>query len=115
MHATNDMGGAARFGPDVEWVNDIDYRFDESRKQQFFDGIRRFLPDLEVEKLAPAYTGIRPKLTGPGEAPRDFAIEGPETHGIDGLVNLFGIESPGLTACLAIGDHVVGLATADST
>ena len=106
VHATNDMGGAARFGPDVEWVDDIDYSFDESRKQQFVDAIRRFFPDLDTEKLAPAYTGIRPKLTGPGETPRDFAIEGPEIHGIDGLVNLFGIESPGLTACLSIGEYV---------
>ena len=106
VHATNDMGGAARFGPDVEWVDDIDYRFDESRKPKFENAIRQYFPDLDVDKLAPAYTGIRPKLTGPGEAPRDFSIEGSETHGVTGLVNLFGIESPGLTACLAIGEYV---------
>jgi L-2-hydroxyglutarate oxidase LhgO len=100
------MGGAARFGPDAEWIEDIDYRFDDSRFDQFVDSIRQYFPSVEVDKLAPAYTGIRPKLTGPGEAPRDFAIEGAEVHGIEGLVNLFGIESPGLTACLAIGEHV---------
>jgi L-2-hydroxyglutarate oxidase LhgO len=106
IHATNDMGGAARFGPDVEWVDEINYDFDESRRQEFADAIRQYFPGLDIERLTPGYTGIRPKLTGPGEKPGDFAIEGPETHGIDGLVNLFGIESPGLTACLAIGDYV---------
>ena len=107
VHATNDMGGAARFGPDVEWVEEIDYGFDESRLERFADSIRQYFPDLDVAKLAPACTGIRPKLNGLGEAPKDFAIEGAETHGMAGLVNLFGIESPGLTASLAIGDHVV--------
>ena len=106
IHATNDMGGMARFGPDVDWVEKIDYGFDESRLERFAESIRQYFPDLDVSKLAPAYTGIRPKLTGPGEAPRDFAIESAETHGIAGLVNLFGIESPGLTACLAIGEYV---------
>jgi L-2-hydroxyglutarate oxidase LhgO len=106
VHATNDMAGAARFGPDVDWVEEIDYRFDESRRDRFAESIRQYFPDLDVDRLAPAYTGIRPKLTGPGEAPRDFLIQGDEIHGIDGLVNLFGIESPGLTACLAIGEHV---------
>ena len=106
IHATNDMGGMARFGPDVDWVEKIDYGFDESRLECFAESIRQYFPDLDVSKLAPAYTGIRPKLTGPGEAPRDFAIEGAETHGVGGLVNLFGIESPGLTACLAIGEYV---------
>ena len=106
VHATNDMGGAARFGPDVEWVEEIDYGFDESRLERFAESIRQYFPDLDVGKLAPAYTGIRPKLTDPGETPRDFAIEGAEIHGVAGLVNLFGIESPGLTACLAIGEHV---------
>jgi L-2-hydroxyglutarate oxidase LhgO len=108
VHATNDMGGAARFGPDVEWVEEIDYRFDESRLERFVGSIRQYFPDLDVTKLAPAYTGIRPKLTGPGDAPRDFSIKGPDSHGVPGLVNLFGIESPGLTACLAIGEYVAG-------
>ena len=106
VHATNDMGGAARFGPDVEWIDDVDYGFDENRKLKFADAIRQYFPGLDIERLTPGYTGIRPKLTGPGEPPRDFAIEGPETHGVEGLVNLFGIESPGLTACLAIGAYV---------
>jgi L-2-hydroxyglutarate oxidase LhgO len=108
VHATNDMGGAARFGPDVEWIDTIDYAFDESRLDQFADSIRQYFPDLDVDKLAPGYTGIRPKLSGPGETPRDFLIQGAEAHGIDGLINLFGIESPGLTACLAIGECVSG-------
>ena len=106
VHATNDLGGAARFGPDADWVEEIDYGFDESRLDRFADSIRQYFPGLDVDRLAPAYTGIRPKLTGPGEVPRDFAIEGSETHGVEGLVNLFGIESPGLTAALAIGEHV---------
>ena len=106
VHATNDMGGMARFGPDVDWVEKIDYGFDDSRLECFAESIRQYFPDLDVRKLAPAYTGIRPKLTGPGEAPQDFAIESAVTHGIAGLVNLFGIESPGLTACLAIGEYV---------
>ena len=109
VHATNDMGGAVRFGPDVDWVEEIDYGFDDSRLERFAGSIRQYFPGLDVNKLAPAYTGIRPKLTGPGEAPRDFAIEGEEIHGIGGLVNLFGIESPGLTASLAIGDYVSSL------
>jgi L-2-hydroxyglutarate oxidase LhgO len=106
IHATNDMGGMARFGPDVEWVDEIDYAFDESRKERFAEAIRRYFPDLDPSRLTPAYTGIRPKMAGPGEKARDFVIDGPDTHGIAGLVNLFGIESPGLTASLAIGDFV---------
>ena len=106
VHATNDMGGAARFGPDVEWINDVDYAFEESRRDEFVKSIRRYFPDLDETKLTPAYTGIRPKLSGPGESARDFVIQGASAHGIPGLVNLFGIESPGLTACLAIGDYV---------
>ena len=106
IHATNDMGGSVRFGPDVEWIESIDYDFDESRKERFVRAIRRYFPDLEASRLVPAYTGIRPKLSGPGEPARDFVIQGHATHGVPGLVNLFGIESPGLTACLAIGDYV---------
>lgn len=107
IHATNDMGGAARFGPDVEWVDRIDYKFDDSRKSRFVDAIRRYFPRLDESRLSPAYTGIRPKLAGPGESPHDFVIQDAESHGMPGLVNLFGIESPGLTAALAIGDLVV--------
>jgi L-2-hydroxyglutarate oxidase LhgO len=108
VHATNDMGDCARFGPDVEWIEEVDYAFDESRKNAFVNSIRRFFPDLDESKLAPAYTGIRPKLTGPGGVFQDFLIQGDDVHGVPGLVNLFGIESPGLTACLAIGDYVAG-------
>ena len=106
VHATNDMGGCARFGPDVEWIDNIDYAFDESRKDDFVHSIRRFFPGLDEARLIPAYTGIRPKLAGPGEPFQDFAIQSEREHGVPGLVNLFGIESPGLTACLAIGDYV---------
>ncbi len=112
VHATNDMGNCARFGPDVEWIADVDYAFDDSRKSDFAKAIRRFLPDLDENRLAPAYTGIRPKLAGPGEPARDFIIQDEAVHGIPELVNLFGIESPGLTACLAIGDLVARGASA---
>ena len=111
IHATNDMGGSARFGPDVEWVDRIDYDFDDTRKERFAEAIRRYFPTLDESRLASAYTGIRPKLSGPGEAAHDFVIQGAEAHGVPGLVNLFGIESPGLTAALAIGDHVAEMVT----
>jgi len=106
IHATNDMGGSARFGPDVTWVDGIDYAFDESKKDRFIEAIRSYFPELDEQRLTPAYTGIRPKLAGAGEAPRDFVIQFEGDHGIPGLVNLFGIESPGLTAALAIGEYV---------
>ena len=106
VHATNDMGDCARFGPDVEWIKEIDYAFDESRKRAFVKSIRRFFPDLDEVKLTPAYTGIRPKLTGPGAPFQDFVIHGEDVQGVPGLVNLFGIASPGLTAGRAIGDFV---------
>jgi len=106
VHATNDMGGGTKFGPDVDWIQGIDYAFDESRKSRFVESIKEYFPDLDESKLIPAYTGIRPKLSGPGAPPRDFVIQGPSEHGIDGLVNLFGIESPGLTASFAIGSYV---------
>ena len=106
VHATNDMGGSARFGPDVEWVDEIDYAFDENRKARFVTAIRSYFPDLDESKLVPAYTGVRPKLSGRGEPDADFLIQGQSAHGVENLVNLFGIESPGLTASLAIGDYV---------
>lgn len=109
VHATIDMGGSARFGPDVDWVDTIDYAFDESRKAQFVESIKKYFPDLDETKLLTAYTGIRPKLSGPGMPARDFVIQGPPEHGVSGLVNLFGIESPGLTASLAIGEYVKDL------
>ncbi len=102
VHLTLDMGGQARFGPDVEWVDALDYAVDPKRGDAFYAAIRRYWPGLKDGALTPAYAGIRPKISGPGEAAADFVISGPETHGLPGLVNLFGIESPGLTASLAI-------------
>jgi L-2-hydroxyglutarate oxidase LhgO len=108
-HLTLDLAGRARFGPDVEWVDGLDYRLDPSRGERFYAAIRRYWPALPEHALQPAYTGIRPKISGPGEANADFRIDGPAVHGIAGLVNLFGIESPGLTSSLAIGEHVCAL------
>ena len=105
-HLTLDVEGASRFGPDVEWVDHIDDRVDPGRADSFYADIRRWWPALPDGALVPSRAGVRPKISGPGEAARDFVIAGAETHGIPGLVNLFGIESPGLTASLAIGDHV---------
>jgi L-2-hydroxyglutarate oxidase LhgO len=107
VHVTLDLAGRARFGPDVEWIDAIDYDIDVRRAQSFYAAIRRYYPDLRDGALEPGYTGIRPKLQGPGGPPEDFVIQGPETHRVRGLVNLFGIESPGLTSCLAIADEVV--------
>ena len=108
VHLTLDMGGQARFGPDVEWIEESetpDYTVDAARGESFYAAIRRYWPALEDGALAPAYAGVRPKLAR-GES--DFEIAGPEAHRVPGLVNLFGIESPGLTAALAIADEVVG-------
>ena len=106
MHLTLDLAGQARFGPDVEWIDAIDYRVDPRRADAFYREIRRYWPLLADGALQPGYSGIRPKIQAPGEPARDFLIEGPRDHGVGGLVNLFGIESPGLTASLAIADHV---------
>jgi L-2-hydroxyglutarate oxidase LhgO len=107
VHVTLDLAGRARFGPDVQWIDTIDYDVDARRAQLFYAAIRRYYPDLRDGALEPGYSGIRPKLQPPGGPPEDFLIQGPETHGIPGLVNLFGIESPGLTSSLAIADEVV--------
>jgi L-2-hydroxyglutarate oxidase LhgO len=109
VHLTLDLGGQARFGPDVEWIDTIDYTVDPHRADAFYAEVREYWPQLPDASLAPAYAGIRPKVSGPGEPAADFVIAGPQAHGAPGLVALFGIESPGLTACLAIGDHVRGL------
>jgi L-2-hydroxyglutarate oxidase LhgO len=109
IHATLDLAGRVRFGPDVEWIDRIDYRFGADRSQDFAASIRRYYPALDASRLAADYTGIRPKIYGPDDPPSDFRIEGPDRHGIRGLVNLFGIESPGLTSSLAIGDSVLPL------
>ncbi|WP_111430145.1 NAD(P)/FAD-dependent oxidoreductase [Rhodobacteraceae bacterium DSL-40] len=106
VHLTLDMGGAGRFGPDTQWIDGIDYSLDAQRGDVFYDAIRRYWPDLAEGALSPSYTGIRPKLAPAGGAATDFTIEGPETHGMDGLVNLYGIESPGLTSSLAIAEAV---------
>jgi L-2-hydroxyglutarate oxidase LhgO len=106
-HATIDLGGRVRFGPDVEWVEELDYRVDPARAESFYAAIRRYWPALPDGALQPDYSGIRPKITPPGAAAADFVIQGPEAHGVAGLVNLFGIESPGLTSSLSIADEVV--------
>lgn len=108
-HLTIDPAGIARFGPDVEWVEIVDYAVDPARSENFAADIRRWWPDLPNNSLTPDYAGIRPKIAGPGEPSRDFVIAGAADHGVAGLVNLFGIESPGVTACLAIGAHVAAL------
>lgn len=109
VHMTLDLGGQARFGPDVEWVDRVDYRVDPARAHGFYEAIRRYWPALPDNSLQPAYSGIRPKITGPGEPAADFRISGTAEHGVPGLVNLFGIESPGLTSSLAIARHVAAL------
>jgi len=106
VHLTLDLDGRMRFGPDVEWVESIEYSVDPKRADRFYDKIRKYWPSLADGSLQPAYSGIRPKLSIRGESVTDFVIEGPVTHGVKGLVNLFGIESPGLTSCLAIANHV---------
>lgn len=106
IHVTLDLAGQARFGPDVEWVERIDYAPDAARLAAFAAAIRRYYPELDESRLQPAYTGIRPKLSGPDEPAADFLLQGPAAHGWPGLVNLYGIESPGLTSCFAIADEV---------
>lgn len=108
IHATLDLAGQCKFGPDVSsWPTTPDYRFESGLEAKFYQAIRRYYPDLPDRALQPGYTGIRPKLTGPGAAAGDFMVQGPQSHGIPGLVNLFGIESPGLTACLALAEQAV--------
>ncbi len=107
VHLTLDLAGQARFGPDVEWIEELDYRVDPQRGERFYDAIRTYWPGLPDGALEPGYAGIRPKLQGPGGPQEDFSIQGPAQHAVAGLVNLFGIESPGLTASLAIADLVL--------
>lgn len=106
VHLTLDLAGQARFGPDVEWIDHVDYAVNPARSDSFYDAIRSYWPGLRDGALAPSYAGIRPKIAGPGMAAADFRIDGPATHGMTGLINLFGIESPGLTASLPLADHV---------
>jgi L-2-hydroxyglutarate oxidase LhgO len=110
VHLTLDMAGQARFGPDVEWVDTIDYAVDPARAARFYPAIRRYWPTLPDGALMPSYSGIRPKIVPPAVAVQDFLIQGSRDHGVDGLINLFGIESPGLTSSLAIADQVGELA-----
>jgi L-2-hydroxyglutarate oxidase LhgO len=110
VHLTLDLGGQAKFGPDVQWVDSpTDLVVDPARGDAFYAEVRRYWPGLPDGALIPGYAGIRPKISGPGEPARDFVIDGPGSHGVPGLVNLFGIESPGLTSSLAIGRHVAEL------
>ncbi len=106
LHSTVDLGGRCKFGPDIEWIPAIDYSFDTAKMDKFLDSIRSYYPALDPSRLHADYTGIRPKLYREGEPVPDFRIDGPETHGFAGLVVLAGIESPGLTASLAIADVV---------
>jgi L-2-hydroxyglutarate oxidase LhgO len=111
-HVTLDLAGRMRFGPDVEWIEEENYNVNPARAQSFYASIRRYWPALPDNSLQPDYAGVRPKLTGPGEPAADFMIEGPEQHGLPGLVHLFGIESPGLTSSLSLADAVVDQLTA---
>ncbi|MCA6106085.1 NAD(P)/FAD-dependent oxidoreductase [Bradyrhizobium cenepequi] len=106
VHLTLDMAGQARFGPDVEWVESIDYAVDPARADRFYPAIRKYWPGLPDGALMPSYSGIRPKIVPPAVATQDFLIQEPRDHGVTGLINLFGIESPGLTSSLAIADYV---------
>jgi L-2-hydroxyglutarate oxidase LhgO len=117
VHVTLDLGGRMRFGPDVEWLDtsepdQVNYKVDLKRAESFYSAIRRYWPALQDGSITPDYAGCRPKLSARGQPAADFRVDGPELHGIDGLVNLFGIESPGLTSSLAIGLYVAGLIAA---
>lgn len=107
LHATVDIGGRCKFGPDIEWIDSLDYSFDAAKLDKFIDFIRSYYPALDPSQLHPDYTGIRPKLYREGEPVPDFRIDGPEAHGFHGLVVLAGIESPGLTSSLAIAEVVL--------
>ena len=106
IHLTLDLAGQARFGPDVQWISRANYAVSKARVARFAEAIRRYWPGLDERALTPAFAGIRPKIVGPGDADADFRIDGPDDHGLPGLIQMFGIESPGLTASLAIAAHV---------
>jgi L-2-hydroxyglutarate oxidase LhgO len=108
-HYRRDLGGQGVLGPDLEYVPEIDYSVDPARAEKFYADVRRYWPTLESGSLQPDYAGIRPKIHGPGETQPDFRIDGPAAHGLPGLITLFGIESPGLTSSLAIGQRVRAL------
>jgi L-2-hydroxyglutarate oxidase LhgO len=106
VHVTIDLDGQVRFGPDVEWVEALDYDVDPTRAEVFYDAVRQYYPGLKDGAIEPGYAGIRPKISPKGTQTADFTIQGPAAHGVPGLVNLFAIESPGLTACLALAQEV---------
>ena len=110
VHLTIDLAAQARFGPDVEWIDSIDYSVDPNRSASFYAAVRRYWPDLKDGALKPGYCGIRPKLAPSGAPAADFMVQGPQSHGTLGIINLFGIESPGLTASMALADLVVDIA-----
>ncbi|HEX2869610.1 MAG TPA: NAD(P)/FAD-dependent oxidoreductase [Polyangiaceae bacterium] len=110
VHVTLDLAGQARFGPDVSWIDGVDYGFEDGREARFYEAIRAYFPALSDGALTPGHTGIRPKLGGAGEAAQDFVIQGESAHGVPGLINLYGIESPGLTAALPLAEQVLPLA-----
>jgi L-2-hydroxyglutarate oxidase LhgO len=110
VHITIDLGGQARFGPDVEWIESIDYTVDPHRADKFYAAVRRYWPALKDGAIQPGYAGIRPKIVPPGAPAQDFMVQGPAEHGVAGLINLFGIESPGLTSSLALAEQVRTLA-----
>jgi L-2-hydroxyglutarate oxidase LhgO len=107
VHITLDLAGQARFGPDVEWIPSVDYSVDPARGEVFYAAVRTYWPGLREGSLQPGYAGIRPKISGPADPSADFVVQGPETHGVPGLVNLYGIESPGLTASRPLAEMVV--------
>jgi L-2-hydroxyglutarate oxidase LhgO len=114
VHVTLDLGGQSKFGPDLEWMDvqhadDIDYAVDPARADQFYAAVRKYWPALPDGALVPSYSGVRPKIYGPGMSAPDFRIDGPRVHGVQGLVNLFGIESPGLTSSMAMGEYVANI------
>ncbi|MAH83264.1 MAG: FAD-dependent oxidoreductase [Rhodospirillaceae bacterium TMED8] len=114
-HSSIDLGGQVKFGPDVEWVTNVEYTVDPERRKKFYTDIRRYWPDLEDDALQPGYAGIRPKLSGPKSSKygSDFVIQGPDLHGVKGMVNLYGIESPGLTSSLAIAEEIIKMLDVD--
>jgi L-2-hydroxyglutarate oxidase LhgO len=109
VHLTLDLSGALRAGPDAQYVSELGHEVDEGKAASFARAVQRYLPELREEHLRPDYAGIRPKLNGPGEPPRDFVIAHAAEHGVPGLVNLIGIESPGLTASEAIAERVAAI------
>jgi len=108
IHVTLDLAGRMRFGPDVEWIDHEDYTVDPRRADPFYERVRSYWPGLPDGSLLPAYAGVRPKVTGPGEPAADFMIDAPADHGLPGLIHLFGIESPGLTSSLSLAEEVAG-------